>query len=200
MEASISRLLKAPLTWLVILALLGVELVLAVGFYVVERARLHAIEKEVTYGTKTSPKHFWLFEMPGIRNPPILPAAQSKIADVDEVIGVVANGKPRAYWLKALEIPTLAHRQRCRRRSTRFGDLLRSHQLHSRLYEWPVIHAARYQPRRIVRQGDGRKNWRRALLSRKRTTVRPWSGLFTTPIRRPSVGTNNLERVEEPAS
>ena len=105
MEASLSRQLKVPLTWLVILALLAVELVVAVGFYMVERARLHAIEKEVTYGTKNAPKHFWLFEMPGIKNPPIVPAAQSKIADVDEVIGVVANGKPRAYWLKALRYP-----------------------------------------------------------------------------------------------
>ena len=105
MKASISRLLKAPRAWLAIPAMLGTALVVAVGFYVIERARLHAIEKEVTYGTKTAPKHFWLFEMPGLRNPPTFPAAQSKIADVDEVIGVVANGKPRAYWLKALSYP-----------------------------------------------------------------------------------------------
>ena len=37
--------------------------------------------------------------------PPAQPAAASKVADGDEVIGVVVNGKPRAYWMKALEYP-----------------------------------------------------------------------------------------------
>ena len=45
------------------------------------------------------------FKLPGLRNPPTLPATISKIADVDEVIGIVVKGKPRAYWLKALKYP-----------------------------------------------------------------------------------------------
>jgi Protein of unknown function (DUF3179) len=104
-KASIFRLLKAPLTWVVILSVLGVELVVVVGLYGFERARLHAIERDVTYGNKTSSKHFWKFEMSGLRSPPALPASASKIADGDEVIGIVVNGKPRAYWLKALKYP-----------------------------------------------------------------------------------------------
>jgi Protein of unknown function (DUF3179) len=104
-KASIFRLLKAPLTWVAILSVVGVELVVVVGLYGIERARLLAIEKDVTYGTKSSSKRFWKFEMSGLRSPPALPAPASKIADGDEVIGIVVNGKPRAYWLKALKYP-----------------------------------------------------------------------------------------------
>lgn len=105
MKASMFRILTAPLTWLAIVGVLGAELALVAGLYTIERARLRAIERDVTYGTKNSPKHFWRFEMSGLRIPPVLPAATSKIADRDEVIGVVVNGKPRAYWLKALKYP-----------------------------------------------------------------------------------------------
>ena len=70
MRASIFRLFKAPLTWVAILSMVGMELVVVVGLYGIERARLHAIEKDVTYGTKESAKHFWTFEMPGLRSPP----------------------------------------------------------------------------------------------------------------------------------
>src|SRR4051812_5909540 len=43
------------------------------------------------------------FEMKGIR-PPTVPADKAELSDDDEVIGVVANGKARAYQLKALYI------------------------------------------------------------------------------------------------
>jgi Protein of unknown function (DUF3179) len=105
MQASIFRLLKIPTIWKVILALLALELVVLVEFYSVERWRLRAVEKQVTYGNPDETKHFWKFEMPGLQSPPALPATASKIADDDEVIGVVVSGKPRAYWLKALKYP-----------------------------------------------------------------------------------------------
>jgi hypothetical protein len=88
-----------------ILALLGLTLVVVVGFYLVERSRLRAVAKEVTHGTPEESKHFWKFEMPGLQEPRALPAPEAKIADGDDVIGVVVNGKPRAYWLKALRYP-----------------------------------------------------------------------------------------------
>lgn len=105
MDASIFRLLKAPKTWVAILALAGIELAVVVGLFALERTRLHAIEHEVTYSSGTAPKHFWKFEMPGLQKPPVVPAPESKIADTDEVIGVIVNGTPRAYWLKALKYP-----------------------------------------------------------------------------------------------
>jgi hypothetical protein len=105
MQASILRILKAPVVWMAIVAALVVELAVVIGFYWVERTRLHAVEKDVTYGTETASKHLWTFEMPGLISPRAEPAAASKVADGDEVIGVVVNGKPRAYWLQALKYP-----------------------------------------------------------------------------------------------
>ena len=40
-----------------------------------------------------------------LENPETQPAVEAKIADGDEVIGVVIKGKPRAYWMKALRYP-----------------------------------------------------------------------------------------------
>ena len=105
MQASLFRLLKIPTIWKVVLALLALAPIVVVGFYLVESSRLRAAQKEITYGKPEDSKHFWKFEMPGIQTPQALPAAASKIADSDEVIGVVVNGKPRAYWLKALKYP-----------------------------------------------------------------------------------------------
>jgi hypothetical protein len=85
--------------------LLGGELVVAFGVFWVERARLHAVEKEVAYGDGVGSKTLWHFKLPGLRNPQTLPATISKLADADEVIGIVVKGKPRAYWLKALKYP-----------------------------------------------------------------------------------------------
>jgi hypothetical protein len=105
MQARDFRLSKVPTTWKGILALPALGLAVVVASYWVERSRLRAVEKEVTYGNPGQTKHFWKFEMPGLQNPRALPAAASKIADGDEVIGVMVNGKPRAYWLKALRYP-----------------------------------------------------------------------------------------------
>jgi len=108
MRASIFRLLKSPTIWRSVLALLLVEMVAILALYSVERSRLRAVEKEVTYpnpGALKPVKRLWTFEMPGLQKPQTLPAAAARIADGDEVIGVVVNGKPRAYWLKALKYP-----------------------------------------------------------------------------------------------
>ena len=103
MQASIFRLLKIPTIGKVILALLALAPIVVVGFYsgrgVLDCKCLP--EKEITYGKPEGSAHFWKFEMPGLQGPPAQPATESKIGDGDEVIGVVVNGKPRAYWLKA---------------------------------------------------------------------------------------------------
>jgi hypothetical protein len=105
MNATIFRLFQIPPMWLAILAALGVELIVVLGFYWVERISLHAVEKDVTYGKGIMSKHLWKFEMPGLQRPRSLPAAASKIADGDEVIGVVVDGKAQAYSLNALGYP-----------------------------------------------------------------------------------------------
>ncbi len=86
--------------------LAGIVVVMAV--YWVERSRFQVVEKEVTHGNRGAwkpAKPLWTFEMPGLQKPQTLPATAVKIADSDEVIGVVAKGKPRAYWLEALKFP-----------------------------------------------------------------------------------------------
>ncbi len=105
MQASILRLLKTRAAWMPILAVLIVELVVVSGSYWVERIQLHAVEKDFTYVTKEVPTRLWKFEMPGLRSPAALPGVSSNVADGDEVIGVMVNGKARAYWLKALKYP-----------------------------------------------------------------------------------------------
>ncbi len=108
MRASIFRLLQSPTIWRVILALLLVEIVAVLAFYAVERSRLRAVEKEVTYpkpGEVKPEKRLWKFELSGLQKPQTLPATAAKLADGDEVIGLLVNGKPRAYWLKALKYP-----------------------------------------------------------------------------------------------
>jgi hypothetical protein len=75
-------------------------------FYSFERSRLRAAQKKVPYGNDgPAPINFWKFEMSGLRNPRAFSAETSQIPDNDEVIGVVVNGRSRAYWLKALKYP-----------------------------------------------------------------------------------------------
>jgi Protein of unknown function (DUF3179) len=105
MDASTFRLLKTPRTWIAILALACAELGVALGLYAVERVHLRATQNDVAYGSGTAPKRLRKFEMPGLKQPPAVLAPASKIVDADEVIGIVVNGKPRAYWLKALKYP-----------------------------------------------------------------------------------------------
>jgi len=108
MRASILRIWKSPATRKCILALLVVELVAVFAFYFLELSRLRAVEKEVTFGNPEdakSEKRLWKVEMPGLQTPHTLPATAAKIAESDDVIGLVVNGKPRAYWLKALRYP-----------------------------------------------------------------------------------------------
>jgi hypothetical protein len=106
MQANNFRFWNIALPWRVILVLLAAEPLLVAVFYSVERSRLHAVEKSVTYrNSGPITKKFWKFEMPGLRNPRAYSAETSKIPDNDEVIGVVINGQPRAYWLKALKYP-----------------------------------------------------------------------------------------------
>ena len=108
MRASILRLLKSPTIWTVFLTLLVVETVVVFEFYSVERSRLRAVERDITYTSdrdEQPAKRFWKFEMPGLEKPQIVLAKAAKLPDAEEVIGVVVNRKPRAYWLKALKYP-----------------------------------------------------------------------------------------------
>ncbi len=46
------------------------------------------------------------FFAPGIRTPPAVPAVRAGLADDEEIIGVSAGGKHRAYRVRAMEGPT----------------------------------------------------------------------------------------------
>ncbi len=195
MRANILRLLKSPTIWIVFLILLVLETVVVFGFYSVERSRLHAVERDITYTSdrdEQPAKHFWKFEMPGLQEPQIILAQAAKLPDAEVVIGVVVNRKPRAYWLKALKYPpwhivndvvagvplsvTYCDRNDC-----------------ARLYERKVVDASGRRPRRTLRPRDGRESRRRPLPSRDRRAFRGWPERFVAPLRESSVGAHDLE-------
>lgn len=106
MQANHFRFWNIAIPWKVILVLLAVEPLVVVMFYSFEPSRLRGIQKKVPYGNNgPAPINFWKFEMSGLQNPRAFSAENSQIPDDDEVIGVVVNGKSRAYWLKALKYP-----------------------------------------------------------------------------------------------
>ncbi len=72
MRSILLRLLRSPIVWSVVPSLLLLELVVLGGFYLAERSRLQAIEKDVTYGNsgaETPAKRLWKFELRGLRKP-----------------------------------------------------------------------------------------------------------------------------------
>lgn len=44
-----------------------------------------------------------MFNYPGVRQPPTVPAAAARLGDGEQVVGVVAGGKARAYAVRALK-------------------------------------------------------------------------------------------------
>ncbi len=108
MRPSLLRLVKSPLIWTGAIAVLLVETVVVLATYRVERSRLHAAERDVTtpYPAGSMPsQRFSPFMVPGLQNPHIRSASNTKLGDGDVVIGIVVNGKPRAYSQKALSYP-----------------------------------------------------------------------------------------------
>ena len=108
MQANNFRFWNIALPWRVLLVLHGGGARLGCDFYSAEQLTACVrSRRNVVYGDKgPASTIFWKFEMPSLRKPRALSAGKaSKIPDNDEVIGVVINGQPRAYWLKALKYP-----------------------------------------------------------------------------------------------
>ena len=82
--------------------MIAVEAVVVLAVWWIERASLKAAEKVSRSIPADSPQPWLRMEMKGILRPPTLPADTAEVADNDEVIGVVAKGKARAYRIKAL--------------------------------------------------------------------------------------------------
>jgi hypothetical protein len=82
-------------------------LVFAEGLYVVRQYRAEggALEerlRQVSMRVSTFNNEIFAFTCPSVVRPPVATADSAKLADSDEVMGIVAGGKSRAYLLKAL--------------------------------------------------------------------------------------------------
>jgi hypothetical protein len=98
------RLFKNRCVKWAIIGLLVTETCLVLATYVIELARLKSLENEVTYRKGTGP-YLWRFEKEGILRPTTRSVQTAGLADDEAVVGVVVDGKARAYWVKALSYP-----------------------------------------------------------------------------------------------
>ena len=90
---------------LVLAAFAAVAVVLAAS-YAFERVRLKAVEADVNYGKQASAGVAWRkVDAPGLKTPRAVDGREAALADDEEVIGVEAGGRARAYRLRALDRP-----------------------------------------------------------------------------------------------
>lgn len=81
----------------------GIEIVVIAYFYLSERITLKANEHGSEVVKSFGPGYsWWPHESPGVVTPLKVPAAQASLRDGAEVIGVVFQGKARAYQLGVL--------------------------------------------------------------------------------------------------
>jgi hypothetical protein len=95
-------LLKRPIVRWSLAALVVAEVVAVVVIYEVERTDLKATENTVNYGRTTSDPYFRKYPSKGLRTPPTIRADDSGLDPSEEIVGVTAGGKARAYRLEAL--------------------------------------------------------------------------------------------------
>src|SRR5207244_3603110 len=87
-----------------ILAVIVADSVAVFSVYLYEKITLKASQNALTYGRANGP-FVWKFEAEGILRPPTVKADDAVLADDEEVIGVVVDGRARAYRLEALRRP-----------------------------------------------------------------------------------------------
>lgn len=105
MIRSIARsLAKSRAAW-VVAAVAAAEAAVVVGSYGLERATLKRDENKASMARGAPRTLSRRVEMPGLSRPAAVAAGESGMADDEEVIGVVVDGRPRAYRLKALAYP-----------------------------------------------------------------------------------------------
>ncbi len=98
-------LAKSRAAWAAVAAVVVAEAVVVVGSYGVERASLKRDENKATSSGRAPGAFTRKIEMPGLSRPPAVAAGEAGLADDEEVIGVVVEGRPRAYRLRSLEYP-----------------------------------------------------------------------------------------------
>jgi hypothetical protein len=103
--AMIRSLWKSRVVRGLILGLIALEAVVVASFYGVEWVGLRRAEKDVTYGDQATGPFTRKIELEGLARPPVLLAGAAGMGDDEEVIGVVVDGRARAYRVKALEYP-----------------------------------------------------------------------------------------------
>ncbi len=77
-----------------------------IGFvYLAERSSLRASQNTIRPG-RMSGETWWTYESEGVVRPPVKRANESRVGDDEPVLGVVVEGKARAYRLSALLDPS----------------------------------------------------------------------------------------------
>ncbi len=104
-RSTAKSLVRSRAAWAAVGAVLAAEAIVVVASYGVERSGLERDANKATATGGGSARLTRAFEIPGLSRPAVVPAEGSGLADDEEVIGVVAGGRPRAYRLKALEYP-----------------------------------------------------------------------------------------------
>jgi hypothetical protein len=100
-------LLKSRAAMGAVLAVLAVEAAVVAATYYSESAHLRRAAKIVRFGDASKlGRDWWKLEGPGISRPPVRREEEAGIADDEEVIGVVVDGKARAYRVKAFNDPS----------------------------------------------------------------------------------------------
>ncbi len=91
--------------WRLVAAVVVIEAVAVVSIYGYEWLTLRAKQNRTAFNAKPAGSSWWKFEAEGILRPPALKAEEAGLAENEEVIGVEAGGKARAYRLGAFLDP-----------------------------------------------------------------------------------------------
>jgi hypothetical protein len=104
MPNPITGLFRSRAVRAAILAVLALEATVVAAVFYSERTQLKRESNTIRYGDSSKLGRFWKkVEGPGVSRPPIRPAADAKLGDGEEVIGIVADGRARAYRLRAFD-------------------------------------------------------------------------------------------------
>lgn len=107
MPIRIPGLMKSRPARSAIVAAIAIEAAVIAAVYLVERAGLARDANAVGNGVGTpSSAAWWRVEGPGILRPGTVPAVVAAIGDDEEVLGVIVDGRARAYRLRAFSDPS----------------------------------------------------------------------------------------------